>query len=590
MANGDMDRSNSKRLINDVSTRIDVSELAKNWERVKRDRVSWETKWNQIQDYVFPSHEDYASRPRQSNQNSTSEKQMQNYTSSVVGKVNRLVSQFSSMLVDPSTDWFHLRYNGLLRLANNARIPIGENDNVQRYCTICKENLYRLFSDPSSNFYPSTYALHFDWFTLGNGCRNIMLRGDNSRIQFDTVSLSDVFVETSGYGDIKNIYRRYNLSASQAYDIWRENLHPSDLQLINNNFSDSRTKEYVEVCIPNPFLGEQGQDMPYLTVAFDVQNKHLLSYGYHARSPYVFSRFYVKSGEAYGHTFLWDAIPDIATINKLSKLALIGAGYMATPILMVKDATSFMASHIHPGAVIQGLNRDNRSEVQPLNIGTNEPFLMQYYQFKLNDLDEALLVKDMFLPETPGMTATEVNERRIQMSNRIRPMLIRLEKEDLNNTILRALSLMSFLGMLPSFPYKEVADDLGMEEELLAQLMPNPIDQIDISFSGQMNHMQRLNEVRNNNIFLQEVRLVAEIQSFNSPIVERSISLDAFLRNSADVYDISPSVVMSAKESAKIQAQQEQSRQMAQEMQQLEMQQRALENSKQQLENDRLSE
>jgi hypothetical protein len=593
-------QQNRRGIINDISSRIDLTELSKNWERVKRERSAWESKWNEVQDFVFPNHENYAKRPTIDNSSSsvtTSESPLiQNYTAAVVGKVNLVVSWITGLLADPSTDWFQLRFKGMLRLANGMRLSIGENEIIQRYCTSCKLILYDLFSDPASNFYPSTHALYFDWYTLGNGCRAIILRADNSQILFNTVPMADVFIETGGYGDIKNIYRRYNLSPRQAYDIWGENLHSADLQLINGH-ADNRTKEYVEVCMPNPFLGEIGQTLPFLTVAFDVQNKHLLSYGYHARSPYVISRFAVKSGESYGHTVLWDAIPDIKTINKLSKIILVGAAFNAHPVYLVRDATSLMASHIKPGAILQGLTRDGRPEIQTLGNGTNQPFELQYYQFQLNNLDEVLLARDMILPDTPGMTATEVNERRIQVANRIRPMMVRLEKEDLNNTVLRTLSLMSFLGRLPPFPYAELADDLSEKLEVdwldantLAALMPDPIDQIDVSFSGQMNHMQRLNEVRNNSIFLQEVRAVAEIQSFNSPIVDRSISLDEFLKNSAEVYDIRPSVAKSSKESAKVAAQQQVDQDEMMRMHELEVQQKVLENTRQQLENDKLAE
>jgi hypothetical protein len=290
----------------------------------------------------------------------------------------------------------------------------------------------------------------------------------------------------------------------------------------------------------------------------------------------------VKSGEIYGRTYVWDAMPDILVINKLSKMAVQNADYLVNPPLLVKDASSLAFSRITPRAVIQGLDSSGRPSVMPLNmLGGNAPFLMEYYQFKLNDLDEALVARDIFTPEAPGMTATEVTERKIQSANRIRPMLVRLEREDLNKTVLRSLSLLAQQGTLPQFPHQQVADEMGIDLELLLQLLPNPLMQIRIQFSGQMAKMQKMQQLRDNEVLLQKVIQAAQID----PSVLDRFNLDALIMEEIDIYDIDPAVVNDNRTVMQIREQRA-AAQRAQQVQESQQAQRlALENSRLDLEN-----
>ncbi|MDR1260813.1 MAG: head-tail connector protein [Rickettsiales bacterium] len=572
-------------MMTDISSQINVTELIKNWERVKRDRSPWETKWNEIHSYVFPDHECYSKPSGSRKESDYSSPELKNYTSVVVGKVNKIVAQLYNLLIDPSTDWMSLQLNSLsvgpavLRLPNWMTVNISKSKSAKEWCTLCKLELYKLFQDPSSNFYSSTYSMYFDWFSLGTGCREILLRGDNSKIQFNAVSMADIFVETSGYGDIKNIYRRYNLTPRQAHDIWGDNLHPGDLQKLTNEFAV--TKEYIDICTPNPYLGMPGQIYPYLVITIDPGNRYLIGYGYHFKPPYAIARFFVKSGEVYGHSVLWDGIPDISTINKLAKIYLKGEAYRESPALLVKDANSFMAKKIRPSAIVQGLDSQLRPQIVPLNMTANPRSSMELYSFKLNDIDETLLFKDIFPPQSPTMTATEVNERVMQMYNRVKPTLIGLQGEDLNNTVLRTLSLMDFLGILPPFPYDDVASEIGVDgidTSTLMMLLPKPIMQLNISFGGKIAKMQNLSDVRNDEIFLQKVVMAAQVD----PSVLDRINLDQLLAAEAEAYDLDPKIIRSDKEVAAIR--EERAKTMRQ-REQLELQQTALKNQNQTLEN-----
>jgi hypothetical protein len=537
-----MSSDNKPRSIIDIlfeKGAIDVNELIKSFDRLKSDRSGWESKWNMIQEQVFPNYRDYQSPRTQSAWQPRTDR-IRNHSSVVSGKINKVVSQINSQLTDPSVKWLDIKFNDPSYLSNGMQLPLSQFDAANRWLYKVKESLYNLFSDPESNFYPSTYSFHFDWFTIGTACREIILRKDTNRIRFNTISMQDVYVETSGYGDIDVIYRRFMLTAKQAYDLWGDRIHESQMSLLGSEVGNNRNRlhEYIEVSKKNP-LAERIPSPAYMTCVIDKRNKHIVDVSLHYQHPYIVARFNIAPNEIYGRTYVWEAMPDILIINRLTKRAVQSADYAVSPPILVKNAADVVQAQLTPNSFIQGLDGNGRPTMVPMNIGGDFQTLMAFYQSKLNDLDEALVARDIFAPESPNMTATEVNERKIQAANRLRPILVRLEHEDLNKTIRRSISLLSETGQIPLFPYEEIGKQLQMPEGMLQQLMPDPVSQIKIRFSGQMAKMQRLQDIQNSEMLLQKTLQAAQI---DQTVLDR-INLDELIVTDAEIYDVNPRVI-----------------------------------------------
>ncbi len=525
---------------------LNPQELVKKYDSIKMNRSAWDTKWQLIQDQVFPDYRDYLNRS--SNKSSPATSKIKNHSSAVSGKINKVVSLLSSQITDPSVKWLDLKF---------GEDSLSGHYAVQYWLDSCKESLYKLFSDPESNFYPSTYSFHLDWYTLGTACREVILRKDSGRIKFNTIPMQNIYIDVNGYGDPDTIYRMFQVTAKQAYDIWGENIHPSQLQLAqkNNQAVNARKFEYVEVSMPNPLSGK----MPMLgcvSCVIDKTNKRIVDIGLHHSSPYIVSRFFISPGEIYGRSYVWNAMPDIIAINKLSKRVLQGIDFATLPVNLVQDANSLNMSQITPGSFIQGLDAHGRPTIQPMQFGGNPGMALEFYHAKLNDLDEALVARDIFGAENPNMTATEVNERKIQASNRLRPVLVRLEKEDLNRTVIRSLELLNQVGKIPPFPY----DELKISPEEL----PNPLSQLGVCFSGQMARMQRMQEIQSSDLLFQKTLQAAQV---DQSVLDR-VNLDALISMDAEIYGVSPKVLNSDKSVQQIREERAKQQQAQQQVQQ----------------------
>ena len=546
---------------------IDVNQLIKKYEFLKGQRGEWQSKWQMIQDYIAPNVRNYSAPSSTQRLGQTPINRRASFSSAIYGKISNIVSRLNSQLCDPTTKWLHINFSNTTQING---IPLNEIETAVRWLDSCTARIYDVLSDPSSNFYPSTSEFLMDWYTIGTACREIVLRQDTGQIRFNTISMQNVFIDINGYNEIENVYRVFSLNIKQAYDLWGDNIAEDDLrQLSLNKQQDSKLKEYIEVVMRSPVVSDNVGNlisMPWIAIVIDKDNKKIVNLQQHFLKPYVVSRFACTSSSVYGISPVWQAMPDIVALNRISKRILESYDYAISPPLLVKDITSIARYHLSPNSYIQGLDEMNRPTIQPLNVGQNLPFCIEYYNSKLNDLDEVLMSKDIFDPYDQTKTATEINQRAIWMSQRLRPVLVRLEYEDLNNTIRKLFSLLLSSGQLPSFPFQ----DVGLDPTQI-----NPLEfvlALNVSFTGNMAQMMKMQDFQNNQMFIQQLAVAAQI----NPSILDLINLDEAMRSNAEILGISPNILLDSDTVSKIrearQNAQQQQAQLAIETQQLDNQ------------------
>ena len=512
---------------------LDVNKLLKRFTDMEGKKQPWKTKWQKIQDMTFPNMRDYTSRT-DSTRGSSTEK-IGNHCSAITGKIQKAISMLHSQITDPMVKWIGLAFRkSPTALMDGQQISLSENPIVERWLQECENCLYDLFNDPKSNFYPSSFMFHRDWFTLGTACRHVTVRNDTGDIYFNCISLNDIFVDTGAYDQIEYIARKYSLTAEQAFSLWGDAIGDEQLQLLNAGGTGGaeiqKKFEYIEMCMKTPPEVSGGNPFavaPYLSVIINKAGKNIISIQPDVSFPYIVARFDIDPGDLYGKSLVWLSMPDIIVTNRVSRRNIQAIYYASLPPILTSDALSINVGQLTPGAIVQGLDSERRADFQPLNMGANLPISMQFYQQKLQELDEELMAGDIIPPDLRGnMTPTEVIERKIQWNNRLRPILIRLETEDLRFTLKRALQLLSRSGGIPQFPY----ESLGLSPEQL----PDPLEMINISFAGQMAKMRRLQDVQNIDMLTMKAMQYAQVD-------QSVLSLMKFVdivREEADIYDV----------------------------------------------------
>ena len=557
--------------------------LLRRFKAMEDKKQPWQTKWQEIQDMTFPNVRDYSSSSSIAGRLTPQTSKIGVHCSAITGMITKTVSDLHSQITDPMVKWIGLSFRKSPTVLTDGQVvSLSESPIVQQWLQQCEDSLYDLFADPRSNFYPSTFVFHRDWFTLGTACRHICLRHDTGNIFFNCVSMADIFVDTDAYDQIETVARRYSLTAEQAYSLWGENIGQETLNLLGKDVGTTRKFEYIEMCLPTPAEVRNSDNpfavAPYLSVVVGRRGKNIVSLAPEISLPYVVSRFDIDPGGLYGRSLVWQSMPDITLMNRLSRRNVQAIDYASSPPILTTTALSLNTRQIMPGAIVQGLDSEGRPQYLPMQMGSNIPISIQFYQQKYTELVDELLANDIIPQDAVGnMSPTEVIRREIQRNNRVRPVLVRLETEDLRFTLQRTLALLNAQGMLMPFPY----NSLGLSPEQL----PDPLNMIQISFSGQMAKMRRLQDVQNINMLMTLVMQYAQAD----PSILQLLKLPEAVHEIADIYDIPKELIKTEEElAAEAEAQREaQEAQQAQQQEQEDLQKRMIEG---QLEKEGISE
>ena len=165
--------------------------------------------------------------------------------------------------------------------------------------------------------------------------------------------------------------------------------------------------------------------------------------------PYLVPRWSKATGEIFGRSPSFNALPDIKTLNKAVEIGLKAWAKAIDPPLLVQDDGVIGRVRMTPAGITV---IRNDGAVKPLQIGTN----WQITDLKENQLRTAIrqayYSDQLQLQEGPQMTATEVQVRYELMQRLLGPTLGRFQSEFLNPLIERVFGIMYRAGALMQEP------------------------------------------------------------------------------------------------------------------------------------------
>jgi len=181
--------------------------------------------------------------------------------------------------------------------------------------------------------------------------------------------------------------------------------------------------------------------------------------------PYLVPRWSKATGEIFGRSPSYNALPDIKTLNKAVEIGLKAWAKAIDPPLLVTDDGVIGRIRMTPAGVT--VVRSDTA-IKPLQIGSN----WQITDLKENQLRtairQAFYSDQLQLQEGPQMTATEVQVRYELMQRLLGPTLGRFQTEFLNPLIERIFGIMIRGGVLNDPP--EAISESNMDIEYVGPL------------------------------------------------------------------------------------------------------------------------
>ena len=437
--------------------------IKKRCSSLESDRATWEDHWQDILDYVMPRKADISFvRAKGTKRTEVL------YDSTAITANNLLAASLQGTLTSPSLPWFHLKLRDK---------ELNEHRDVQLWLEDSARRMYDTFNE--SNFNTEVHELYLDLCSVGTGSMFVE-EGNNGfeteGIHFNTLHIAEYFIQENINGQVDTLYRKYKLTARQSIEEFsEENLGEKIIEAAKNkpdkqfNFIHAiePTKDYERA------LGKTGTKLPFHSCHVCVEDKMVVRTGGYNEFPYLVPRWAKATGEIFGRSPSYNALPDIKTLNKAVEIGLKAWAKAIDPPLLVQDDGVIGRVRMTPAGITVVRND---GAIKPLQIGSNWQITdMKETQLR-TAIRQAYYSDQLQLQEGPQMTATEVQVRYELMQRLLGPTLGRFQSEFLNPLIERTFGIMLRAGAL----------------------MPEPDiikgQQIDVEYVGPLARSQRMEE------------------------------------------------------------------------------------------------
>jgi len=437
--------------------------IKKRCSALESDRQTWEDHWQDILDYVMPRKADVTFV------RSKGEKRTEVlFDSTAITANNLLAASLQGTLTSASLPWFHLKLRD--EEAN-------QDHDVQLWLEDSARRMYDMFNE--SNFNTEVHELYLDLTSIGTGAIFVE-EGNNGfekdGIHFNCLHIAEYFIQENVNGQVDTLYRKYKLTARQAIEEFgEENIGEKIIEAAKNK--PDKQFSFIHAVEPTKdyerSTGKSNTKLPFHSCHVCVEDKMVVRSGGYNEFPYLVPRWSKATGEIFGRSPSYNALPDIKTLNKAVEIGLKAWAKAIDPPLLVQDDGVIGRVRMTP-AGITVVRSDGA--IKPLQIGSN----WQITDMKENQLRTAIrqayYSDQLQLQEGPQMTATEVQVRYELMQRLLGPTLGRFQSEFLNPLIERIFGIMFRAGALLPEP-----------EMLKGQ-------QIDVEYVGPLARSQRMEE------------------------------------------------------------------------------------------------
>ena len=429
--------------------------IQKRLNKMSSDRSTWEDHWQEILDYVMPRKADITFV------RSKGEKRTEVlFDSTAITANNLLAASLQGTLTSPSLPWFSLKLRD--DDANKVRdIQIWLEDTARR--------MYAVFNE--SNFNTEVHEMYLDLCSVGTAAIFVEEANEGflqGGLHFNTLHIAEYFIQENATGKVDTLYRKYKMTARQAIqEFGEENLGPKikeaakmkpDTQF-NFIHAVEPTADYERA------VGKAKTKLPFHSCHVCEEDKMVVRVGGYNEFPYLVPRWSKATGEIFGRSPSYNALPDIKTLNKAVEIGLKAWAKAIDPPLLVTDDGVIGRVRMTPAGITVVRND---SAIKPLQIGSN----WQITDLKENQLRTAIrqayYSDQLQLQEGPQMTATEVQVRYELMQRLLGPTLGRFQTEFLNPLIERVFGIMMRSDAL--MPRPEAIEGNNMDIEYVGPL------------------------------------------------------------------------------------------------------------------------
>ena len=414
--------------------------IRKRLDKLEADRGTWESHWQEILDYVMPRKAEITFL------RSRGEKRTEVlFDSTAITANNLLAASLQGTLTSPSLPWFSLKLRD---------DDVNKVRDVQIWLEDTARRMYAVFNE--SNFNTEVHEMYLDLCSVGTSAIFVEEANEGflqGGLHFNTLHIAEYFIQENSTGRVDTLYRKYKMTARQAVQEFGEDNVGTKIKEAVKAKPDTQFN-FIHAVEPTPdyerSVGMKSKTkLPFHSCHVCFEDKMVVRVGGYNEFPYLVPRWSKATGEIFGRSPSYNALPDIKTLNKAVEIGLKAWAKAIDPPLLVTDDGVIGRVRMTPGGIT--VVRSDTA-IKPLQIGSN----WQITDLKENQLRTAIrqayYSDQLQLQEGPQMTATEVQVRYELMQRLLGPTLGRFQTEFLNPLIERVFAIMMRAGALTPRP------------------------------------------------------------------------------------------------------------------------------------------
>ena len=412
--------------------------LLKRFEKAKAKRnQNWWSHMSECYDFAAPQRETF------NHHGAGAKKNVDNADSTAVVALETFASRLQSYMVPPWQKW------ALISLGASVPDEVGEqqvqfegkemtvNEALEVTTDIVFEYIHR------SNFDTKVFEALLD---LGVSTGNMTLEYDAAadELVFNTLPLSQMFLEPGPRGDIDNHWREWDIELGHVERMWPQAKFSDELKKVIAEKPEKK-QTFIEGCI---YAGKDN----YRYVVMHKSKKDLIVDEEMDSTPFISFRSSVVPGETYGRGRVMLVLPAIKTLNMVVEFEL-KAGAMASSGCWTGVSDGFFNPYnieVAPGVIIPVQSNDPRNpSLAQLPMDFNFNFTQLKKEELQGEINRALFANPIGSMEDPTKTATEITIRKQMDLQESGGFFSRLFTEFVNKVVSRSVYLLSKEGLIP---------------------------------------------------------------------------------------------------------------------------------------------
>ena len=317
---------------------MDTQQIFTRFSTMRKDRAVWESHWQEIAERVLSRQAEFTGERTPGDKRNTAM-----YDATAALALERFAAAVESLLTPRSAKWHTLRSNNPM---------INKDPEVKAYFDEVENIIFANRNNPKANF---ASQMHEGYMSLGafGTAGTFVDEAPVKGVQYRAIHLADLFVAENHAGLVDTVYRRFEVSARVALQMFEDGDLSDELRKCAEEKPDERIK-LLHVVMPRSDRDPQRSDRKnaaFFSGYYEVKTKQLIEEGGFDTMPFIVNRYNSGPRETYGRSPAMTILPDIKMLNEMSKTVIRAAQKVVDPPLLIADEGVIFPINTNPGAI-----------------------------------------------------------------------------------------------------------------------------------------------------------------------------------------------------------------------------------------------